>query len=254
MTTGPARPSRPVRVLVVEDSVPVRELVARSLASEGLVVDQAVDVREARARLEEEPPDVVVLDVVLPDGSGFDLLREIVAGGVAPVVMLSSRAEEIDRVLGLELGAEDYVVKPFFPRELTARVRRAASRGGAVGGDRPERPRRLDVGALVVDFDAREVLVGRRPVDLTGREFDLLAHLAASPRRVFSRDELLRDVWQSSAAWQKPTTVTEHVRRLRQKIEDDPARPRWIVTVAGAGYRLEPQAAPRYGTRAPAEH
>jgi DNA-binding response OmpR family regulator len=235
MTERPgAGAGRSLRVLVVEDTAPVRELVARALASEGCVVEQTASAEEARRQLSAAPPEVIVLDVGLPDASGFDLLREIVATSGPPVVMLSSRGEEIDRVLGLELGAEDYVVKPFYPRELAARVRRAAHRA------RPAHTSRLEFGELVVDLNSRQVTVAGQAVELTAREFDLLAHLAASPRKTFSRHELLEQVWQSSPEWQKPKTVTEHVRRVRNKIEPDPNRPRWIKTVAGVGYRFDP--------------
>jgi DNA-binding response OmpR family regulator len=221
-------------VLVVEDSIPVRELIVRTLTSEGFVVEEAATGEEARRQLSAATPDVVLLDVGLPDASGFELLREVVATTGVPVIMLTSRTDEIDRVLGLELGAEDYVVKPFYPRELAARVRRAAHRAHPVG------TAPLEFGDLVVDVTSREVTVAGRTVDLTAREFALLAHLAASPRRSFSRDELLEQVWQSSPEWQKPKTVTEHVRRLRNKLEPDPDRPRWIKRVAGVGYRFDP--------------
>jgi two-component system response regulator ResD len=167
-------PAGPLRVLVVDDSEPIRRLVARALASESFVVDEAADGHQARQRLDAEHPDVVVLDVELPDTSGFDLLREILATTDIPVVMLSSRREEFDRVLGLEMGAEDYVVKPFLPRELAARVRRAARRRPAASAARLEFP------GLTIDPATREVLVEGQAVELTGREFDLLTHLAAA--------------------------------------------------------------------------
>lgn len=222
-----------LRALVVEDSAPVGALVRRSLESDGFVVDVVTDLQGARASLgAEQPPDVVVLDIGLPDGCGLELLREAPGGPAVPIVVLSSRQEELDRVLGLELGAEDYVIKPFLPRELATRVRRAAGR------PRPEPPERLSFGDVVIDLAKREVLVGGREVaGLTRREFDLLAHLARSSGRVVSRDELMRDVWHSSSEWQTPKTVTEHVRRVRQKIEEDPLNPSLIVTVGRAGYR-----------------
>jgi len=150
--------------------------------------------------------------------------------------MLTARDEEVDKVLGLELGADDYVVKPFYPRELAARVRRSLQR-------RAPAPTRVDVGGLVVDSRSREVRVGGEVVALTDREFDLVAHLARSPRHVFSRDDLLRDVWGSSPDLQSPKTVTEHIRRLRRKLGPGPEGHRWIVTVGSSGYRLDP--APR---------
>lgn len=221
--------------LVVEDQPEIRAVIVETLERGGFVVVRATTLVEARDRLEAGAFDVVLLDVNLPDGSGLDLLRELVAGGRVPVVMLSSRGEEVDRVVGLELGAEDYIVKPFYPRELVTRVRRAAHRGQSPSSV-------IDLGGLAVDVASREAWVEGRQLELTDREFDLLAHLARSPRRVFSRDELLRDVWRSSPEWQTPKTVTEHVRRLRHKVESDPTRPQWIITVGHAGYRLEPQA------------
>lgn len=222
-----------LRALVVEDSEPVSALVRRSLESDGFVVDVVSDLQGARASLgAEQPPDVVVLDIGLPDGCGLELLREARGGPSVPIVVLSSRQEEVDRVLGLELGAEDYVIKPFLPRELATRVRRAAGR------PRPEPPARLSFGDVMIDLAKREVEVaGREIAGLTRREFDVLAHLARSSGRVVSRDELMRDVWHSSSEWQTPKTVTEHVRRVRQKIERDPLNPSLIVTVGRAGYR-----------------
>lgn len=233
VTPAPADDASRLRVLVVEDVEPTRLLIVRTLESEGFLVEEAPDLRRAEKRLRSARPDVVVLDVELPDGSGFDLLREITGGIDVPVVMLTTRDAEVDRVLGLELGAEDYMVKPFFPRELTVRVRRAARRGRASSA-------RFEFPGLTIDLATHDVLVDGRPVTLTGREFDLLAHLAAAPRKVFSREDLLREVWQSSGEWQTVKTVTEHVRRIRSKIEADPHNPRRITTVARAGYRFEP--------------
>lgn len=224
-----------LRVLVVEDSGPVGDLVRRSLEAEGFLVDVVPDLRSARAGLAANRPDVMVLDVELPDGSGLELLRTS-DGPSVPIVVLSSRREEIDRVIGLELGAEDYVIKPFLPRELATRVRRAATR------PRPEPVRSLDFGDIVIDLARRDAHVFGQPVDLTPREFDLLAHLAGSSGRVCSREELLRDVWHSSKEWQSAKTVTEHIRRLRNKIEPDPLHPVLIVTTGRAGYRWTPEA------------
>jgi two-component system phosphate regulon response regulator PhoB len=220
--------------LVVNDAPPTRALVSRLLTSTGFVVDQAGDACQARQRLQAGWPDVVVLDVELRDASGFHLLQEIVASDGAPVVMLTGRGNGSDGVMSLELGAEDYLRVPFQPRELAVRVLRAAGRR------RPPRALRWEYSGLIIDTATREVGLDCRAVDLTGREFDLLAYLAAAPRQVFSRDQLLRDVWHSSPAWQTSKTVTEHVRRVRQKIESDPSRPRWITTVARVGYRFEP--------------
>lgn len=234
--TGHTDPRLPVHVLVVEDTPSTAELIRRALESDGMHVTVAGCLDEARAQLAACAPDVMVLDVELPDGSGLDLLRDPRFGTAAPAVVLSSRQTEHDRVSGLDAGAEDYVVKPFYPRELATRVRRAAHR---VLHQRAAQPTTLAFDGLRIDVAARQVFVDDRPVELTDRELDLLAHLASFPRRVFSRGELLREVWDSSPEWQTPKTVTEHVRRIRSKIEADPSNPRWIVTVGRAGYRFE---------------
>ena len=227
----------PTRVLVVDDEPTVREVVAGYLRRDGHLVSEAADGPTALRLLESEPPDLVVLDMMLPGVNGLDILRRIRAAGDMPVIMLTARAEESDRVAGLELGADDYVIKPFSPRELAARVngvlRRAAAKAAPV-------TERLEFDGLVIDNRSREVHRDGELVELTPKEFDVLAHLAAHPRQVFSRADLLRDVWQSSPDWQDSATVTVHVRRIRNKIEADPESPRWITTVWGVGYRFEP--------------
>lgn len=228
-------PPNPIRVLVVEDTDDTATLIRIALEADGMTVRRAADLGGARQSLASERPDVIVVDVHLPDGSGLDLVRKQATTTPVPVVVLSSSDAEIDRVLGLELGADDYMVKPFFPRELATRVRRAATRQPA-----KTQGARVVLDGLLIDLDSREVAVDGASVSLTTREFDLLAHLAASPRTVFSRHDLLRDVWGSSPEWQSAATVTEHVRRLRQKVEPNPRRPQRIVTVGRAGYRLEP--------------
>ena len=225
------------KVLVVDDEPTVREVVVGYLRRDGHTVSEAADGPTALDLLESDPPDLVVLDMMLPGVNGLDILRSIRARGDMPVIMLTARAEETDRVAGLELGADDYVVKPFSPRELAARVngvlRRAAPR--TLPTTAP-----LEFDGLTIDTRAREVHLGGAVVEMTPKEFEVLAHLAASPREVFSRADLLRDVWQSSPDWQDPATVTVHVRRIRNKIEVDPEHPRWITTVWGVGYRFEP--------------
>jgi DNA-binding response OmpR family regulator len=225
------------RVLVVDDEPTVREVVAGYLRRDGHIVSEAADGPTALALLASEPPDLVVLDMMLPGVNGLDILRSIRQTGDMPVIMLTARAEESDRVAGLELGADDYVVKPFSPRELAARVngvlRRAAPKTSPVAD-------LLEFEGLAIDSRSREVRRDGELVELTPKEFDVLAHLAASPRRVFSRADLLRDVWQSSPDWQDSATVTVHVRRIRNKIETDPENPRWITTIWGVGYRFEP--------------
>lgn len=226
------------RVLVVDDEPMVREVVVAYLEREGFQVDEAANGRHALKQIQDAPPDLVVLDVMLPEVDGFSVLTELRRDGDIPVILLTARTEEPDRVLGLELGADDYVVKPFSPRELAARVRSVLRRSGS-GRSAPE-PAVLEFPGLTIDEQAREVVVAGSPVEMTPKEFDLIAFLARSPRQVFSRGQLLEQVWDSSADWQDPSTVTVHVRRLRRKIEHDPENPRWITTVWGVGYKFEP--------------
>ena len=224
------------RVLVVDDEPTVREVVVGYLRRDGHDVVEVGDGTAALALVNTEPFDLVVLDMMLPGANGLDILRRIRQLGDMPVIMLTARSEESDRVAGLELGADDYVVKPFSPRELAARVngvlRRAAPKVVATAAT-------IEFDGLSIDTRSREVRLAGELVEMTPKEFDVLAHLAASPRQVFSRTDLLRDVWASSPEWQDPATVTVHVRRIRNKIEADPENPRWITTVWGVGYRFE---------------
>jgi two-component system phosphate regulon response regulator PhoB len=223
-------------VLVVDDDPVVSRVIVEILARDAFDVAVVRAAPEALARLEVSRPDVIILDIELPGMSGLELLLRLREGDCPPVILLTGRGEETDRVLGLDLGAEDYVVKPFLPRELAARVRgvlrRRSQALAAVA--------RLDLGPLVIDPVERTVTMHDEVVELTPREFELLFHLARHPRRVFSRTELLERVWGSKGEWQDPATVTEHVRRLRSKIEKDPSATRWITTVRGAGYRFDP--------------
>ncbi len=221
------------RVLVVDDEPTVRDIVARYLERDGYLVRQVADGDDVAAAVETFHPDLIVLDVMLPHRSGLDVLRDL--GARVPVILLTARTDETDRVLGLELGADDYVVKPFSPRELVARVRSVLRRAQAPAGTSV-----MQFDDLVVDTAAREVRVADQVVALTAKEFDVLVHLAAHPRQVFSRAQLLAAVWDSSPEYQDPATVTVHVRRLRNKIEHDPEHPRFIATVWGVGYRFEP--------------
>jgi DNA-binding response OmpR family regulator len=222
------------RVLVVDDDDVICGLVRDGLEREGFEVHDVADGASALAVLEEQPASLVILDVNLPARGGFEVLSAIRAESRVPVILLTGRVDEIDRVLGLELGADDYVMKPFSPRELAARVR-AVLRRSATDPDLP-----LVFGDLAIDPGARQVKLRGEVVDLTAREFDLLLFLARSPHRVFSHGELLEQVWHSTSDWQDPATVTEHIRRVRAKIEVDRERPRWIRTVRAAGYAFEP--------------
>jgi DNA-binding response OmpR family regulator len=224
-------------VLVVDDEPMVREVVATYLRRDGLQVAEASDGPGALAWLADHTPDLVVLDIMLPGTDGLTILRRLRAEGQIPVILLTARTEEADRVLGLELGADDYVVKPFSPRELAARVRTVLRRSGPAAASSAGV---LEYGTLRIDPAAREVHVDGRQVVLTAKEFDLLYALARAPRTVFSRRQLLAQVWDSAPEYQDPATVTVHVGRLRQKLETDPDEPRWIATARGVGYRFEP--------------
>ena len=224
-------------VLVVDDEPMVREVVSTYLQRDGLRVEEAADGPSALASLAAHRPDLVVLDIMLPGTDGLTILRRLRAEGDIPVILLTARAEEVDRVLGLELGADDYVVKPFSPRELAARVRTVLRRSSPTPATAATA---LVFGPLRIDPVAREVHVDGREIVLTVKEFDLLHALARAPRKVFSRRQLLAEVWDSAPEYQDPATVTVHVGRLRQKLEADPNEPRWITTARGIGYRFEP--------------
>jgi DNA-binding response OmpR family regulator len=222
-------------VLVVDDEPIVRDVVVRYLEREGYATLEAGDGNDARRLVERESPDLVVLDVMLPGTDGLELCRWIRSRSELPVIMLTARGEEADRIVGLELGADDYVTKPFSPRELAARVRTVLrrSRAGSLSTER------LSFGDVELDAHTREVRKGGAEVRLTAKEFDLLWFLASHPRRVFGRDQLMSRVWGYEAALDTGT-VTVHVRRIREKIEDDPSEPRHLQTVWGVGYRVVP--------------
>lgn len=226
-------------MLVVDDEPMVREVVARYLELDGHRVVEVGSGDGALAWLASNRPDLVVLDVMLPGTDGLTILRRLREDGDVPVILLTARTEEVDRISGLEMGADDYVVKPFSAREVAARVRTVLRRV-APSTAATDAGRVLDHGQLVIDVGARTVVARGRDVSLTAKEFDLLALLAGSPRQVFSRRQLLEQVWDSAPEYQDPATVTVHVGRLRQKLERDPEDPSWIVTVWGVGYRFEP--------------
>ncbi len=222
-------------VLVVDDEPIVRDVVVRYLEHAGFRTLQAGDGDTARELIEGEAPQLVVLDVMLPGTDGLALCRWIRARGDLPVILLTARGEEADRIVGLELGADDYVTKPFSPRELTARVRSVLRR--ATPG--PAAVERLSFDDLELDAGTREVRLDGQKLRLTAKEFDLLFFLASNPSHVFSRDQLMNRVWGYEAALDTGT-VTVHVRRLREKIERDPSKPRRLETVWGVGYRFVP--------------
>jgi len=222
-------------VLVVDDEPIVREVVCTYLQREGYRTIEAPDGNRAREVLEREQPALVVLDLMLPGMDGLELCRWIRGRSELPVIMLTARGEEADRIVGLELGADDYVTKPFSPRELVARVKTVLRRSGTQTAGNG----RLSFDGLTIDARTREVTRDGVELKLTAKEFDLLWFLASHPRQVFSRDQLMDRVWGYSAALDTGT-VTVHVRRLREKIEQDPAHPRLLHTVWGVGYRFVP--------------
>ena len=223
------------RVLVVDDEPIVVDVLTRYLTREGFEVATAHDGQEAVDAFPSFHPDLVLLDLMLPRVDGLEVFRRIRHQQEVPVIMLTARGEETDRVVGLELGADDYVTKPFSPREIVARVRAVLRRGDrpAAGGGT------MAHGDLEIDVRAREVRKGGAPVRLTPKEFDLLHLLASNPGQVFTRLDLLEELWDFAFDGD-PSTVTVHVRRLREKMEDDPSDPRHLVTVWGVGYRFDP--------------
>jgi DNA-binding response OmpR family regulator len=229
--------TRESSILVVDDEDVVRDVVVRYLEHEGMQTVQAADGEEARRIVELNPPDLVILDVMVPKVNGLDLCSWIRERSDIPVILLTARGEESDRITGLELGADDYVVKPFSPRELVVRVKAILRRTGS--GQRRS-PEVLEVAGLTIDGQSRRVHRAGSEVILTATEFDLLYCLASHPQTVFSREQLMAQVWRYEAALDAGTsTVTVHVRRLREKIEDDPSDPQIIITIWGVGYRFE---------------
>jgi len=220
-------------ILVVDDEAKIARLVRDYLEQAGYRVVLAFDGREALAAFRHEKPRLVVLDLMLPQVDGLDVARAIRQESDTPIIMLTARVEEADKLVGLELGADDYVTKPFSPRELVARVRVVLRR---VEGQ-PRAAQILSVGDLEIDPERRTVKVAGRPVDLTPTEFDLLSLLARHPGRVFSRMELLERV-QGYAYQGYERTIDAHVKNIRQKIEDDPKKPRYILTLYGLGYKF----------------
>jgi two-component system response regulator ResD len=222
-------------ILVVDDEPIVRDVVVRYLRRDGYRTREAATGDEAREILEAESPELVVLDVMLPGTDGLELCRWIRSRSELPVIMLTARGDETDRIVGLELGADDYVTKPFSPRELSVRVRNVLRRSRAA----PDDAEQIVFGAYVADAAAREIRRGEEVLKLTTKEFDLLWFLVSHPRRVFSREQLMDRVWGYSTALDTGT-VTVHIRRLREKIEEDPSQPSLLETVWGVGYRFSP--------------
>ncbi len=220
------------RVLVVEDEATIAEPLAEHLAREGFDPVVAGTLRAAEEAFEAGEPDFVLLDVMLPDGDGRDLARMIRQRSDVPIIMLTARGEEVDRILGLELGADDYVVKPFSARELTARLRAISRRGKGTA-----RRGAITIGAIALDPAARTVTKDENPVELAAKEFDLLHYLMANAGTVLRREAIMDEVWDPH--WFGPTkTLDVHISWLRKKLEDDPADPHYITTVRGVGFRF----------------
>jgi DNA-binding response OmpR family regulator len=225
-------------ILVVDDEPSIREVVTLYLQRAGYRVIVAADGEAALLALAKHTPDLVVLDLMLPQVDGLEITRQLRVQGDTPIIMLTARREETDRILGLEMGADDYVVKPFSPRELVSRVK-AVLRRTSGSSSSLESAKVLVFGDLSIDPQKRLVEVAGMERALTATEFDLLWALARHPRQVLNRDQLLDMVWGFDE-YVDPSTVTVHVRRLREKIEADPSHPRYVQTVWGVGYKFEP--------------
>jgi two-component system response regulator ResD len=234
--TSPTLDAPPYRVLVVDDEPVVTEVVERYLLRDGFVVNTTDDGAKALVLARSWAPDLVVLDLMLPRIDGLEVCRALRREGSIPIVMLTARGEEAERIVGLELGADDYVVKPFSPRELVARIKAVLRRSMA---ERPHDDGRdsLRIGELQINPKTRTAEINGAVAPLTAKEFDLLHFLASHPGQVFSRDQIMNDVWDYTFSGDA-ATVTVHIRRLREKIEADPMRPRYLKTVWGIGYKF----------------
>jgi two-component system response regulator RegX3 len=221
-----------VHILIVEDERGISEPLQSHLAREGFISAVAPTLEEARAAFIADPPDLILLDVMLPDGDGRDLCREFRGSSDVPIIMLTARGEDVDKIIGLELGADDYVVKPFSAGELVARIRAILRRGRA-----PDTRTAIEIGDIRLEEDARAVTRSGEAVTLAAREFDLLACLMRNPGRVLRREQIMDEVWDTH--WFGSTkTLDVHIAWLRKKLEDDPSHPRYITTIRGVGFRF----------------
>jgi DNA-binding response OmpR family regulator len=229
--------ARAARILLVDDEQPIQKLLSYPLEKDGYEVVPARDGQEALHAFDQQPFDLVVLDIMLPKVDGLEVCRQLRARSSVPIIMLTAKAEEIDKVLGLELGADDYITKPFSMREFRSRVKaalRRAEMGTQLDGD--EEP--LERGEMRIDFAKRSVELRGEPVQLTYVEFEILAVLAGHPGRVYTRDMLLDRIWGDSA-FRDQRTIDVHIRHLREKLESDPKNPEYLLTVRGVGYRFK---------------
>lgn len=227
------------RILIVDDEATVREVVGQYLELEGYHVLQAATGLEALQVASATPPDLVILDLTLPGIDGLEVCRRLRAASAVPILMLTARAEDADKLLGFDVGTDDYLTKPFNPRELVARVQAIMRRLEAMSVPAMVFDGNLQFGGITIHPRTRQVERDGVPVDLTTKEFDLLHFLAAHPKQVFTREQLLQHVWNYDN-YGEDSTVTVHIRRLREKVEPDPARPRHVRTVWGIGYKFEP--------------
>jgi DNA-binding response OmpR family regulator len=224
-------------ILLVDDEESVRKVLTFPLERDGFTVVQAADGEEALRRFGETAPDLVVLDIMLPKLDGLEVCKRLRATSSVPIIMLTARDDELDKVIGLELGADDYITKPFSIREFRSRVRALLRRAKAPRPDAEEVDERIETDGLLIDVPRRSVEVRGEPVQLTYVEFELLRTLAAHPGRVYSRRMLLEALWKS-ADYRDPRTIDVHVRHLREKLEAEPRTPEYILTVRGVGYRF----------------
>jgi DNA-binding response OmpR family regulator len=230
-------PMNEKQILIVEDEPSLAEVTGLYLKRAGFQVQIAHDGKQAMAILEKQIPDFVIMDIMLPEIDGISLTRWLRDRSDVPIIMVTARREEVDRISGLEMGADDYVVKPFSPQELVSRVRAVLRRTGRDQAE-AESERALSFDSISIDPLTRVVSIKGSDVELTAKEFDMLYLLARHPKQVFTRDQLLERVW-GGAEYIDPGTVTVHVRRLREKIESDPSKPKHLLTVWGVGYKFE---------------
>jgi DNA-binding response OmpR family regulator len=223
-----------MKVLVVDDELPILEAVAYNLRKEGYETLTAIDAERCLALASSENPDLIILDVMLPSASGFDICRRLRVSNNVPIIMLTARAEETDRVVGLELGADDYITKPFSMRELMVRVKTVLRRTAQEGDGLPSK---ITVGDLLIDTERHEVRMAGRLIELSPKEYQLLVYMADNPDRPFTRQTLLDRVWGADA-YIGEKTVDVHIRWLREKLETNPSEPLFILTVRGTGYKL----------------